>query len=348
MTLQLQFACTEAERKEATSLSLHQQCGGGPKWRVRLILFGVLAFALGLVYLQFRLMSPKERPWFYAIGAGAFIFFFFIKNKSRKKEPVLARLEVSEQGILFDGGEKDRTTIPWSGFSKCLESPNLFAMVNRTSNLLFVLPKRAFPDEAAQNWFRSLATQPANVTVSSAPERIAPGRFAGKGVTITLQLGYRDYVTRMFTSWRTRGIAVAILLFILVIFIVQEIHPSPHAVVPGWKVFLIMMGILIPMMTAMFFFVAFYSWLTERKFLVQQHVALSGDGLEFASSDAVGLTPWSTYKYYLENRWAFFIWQPRGAQWFMFPKRDFASPSDLEQCRELFQKNLKASRWFYF
>jgi hypothetical protein len=35
------------------------------------------------------------------------------------------------------------------------------------------------------------------------------------------------------------------------------------------------------------------------------------------------------------------------AVWFMFPKREFGSLRDLRQCRELLQKNLRASRWFF-
>jgi hypothetical protein len=60
-----------------------------------------------------------------------------------------------------------------------------------------------------------------------------------------------------------------------------------------------------------------------------------------------GRLPWNTYKYYCENRWSFFVWQPQGSRWLMFPKRAFATSTDLEEFRGFLQRNLKPSRWFY-
>ena len=87
-----------------------------------------------------------------------------------------------------------------------------------------------------------------------------------------------------------------------------------------------MIAMVIPMMTAVFLLVAFMSWRSEKKFLEPQHVALSSEGIQFAGSNASGLVAWSAYRFYLENRWAFFIWNPQGSLWMMFPKRLFSSP----------------------
>lgn len=72
--------------------------------------------------------------------------------------------------------------------------------------------------------------------------------------------------------------------------------------VPPGKVFLIMMAMITPMLVAVFFVVTFISWRSEKKFLKMEHVALTGEGIQFASDDGSGLLAWNTYKYYLENR----------------------------------------------
>ena len=84
-----------------------------------------------------------------------------------------------------------------------------------------------------------------------------------------------------------------------------------------------------------------------QKYLVAQQIVLTNEGIEFASRDATGHLAWNTYRYYLENRWSFFVWHPRGSLWFMFPKREFPSQSDLVQFRTILQTNLKPSRWFF-
>jgi hypothetical protein len=151
----------------------------------------------------------------------------------------------------------------------------------------------------------------------------------------------------MLTSWRTKGIALFILAVIMGTSCYSFAHPPPDAVVSPGKVFPIMIATMIPMLTVVFFVVAFISWRSEKKYLTPKQVALTSDGIEFADQDSSGLLAWTTYKYYLENRWAFFVWNPRGSLWFMFPKREFASPSDLDQCRALLHSNLRRSRWFF-
>ena len=39
---------------------------------------------------------------------------------------------------------------------------------------------------------------------------------------------------------------------------------------------------------------------------------------------------------------AIVVWHPQGSLWFMFPKREFASPSDLAQFRKSAAKTLEA------
>ena len=151
----------------------------------------------------------------------------------------------------------------------------------------------------------------------------------------------------MLTSWRIRGIALGILVFVIGTFLYSAANPPPDAVNSPLKVFLIMLAMITPMLAAGFPVVAFISWRSEKKYLEPKQVALTGEGIEFADRDGTGLLPWTTYTYYLENRWSFFVWNPRGPLWFMFPKREFASPSDIEQCRDLLRTHLRVSRWFF-
>jgi hypothetical protein len=305
MTLQLEYTCTEAEMKEAQSLNLHRQCGGGPKWRSRFIFYAFVGVIAALVYLRFKMeIAPKDRLWFVALVVVVFIALQFFKRMTRQKADKLVRLEVSEREVVFITGA-GRTVMPWSAFSQCLESPTLFALLDRPKHLLYAVPKRAFPDEAAQNWFRALANQPPSVAASSVSEAAVPGRFAAKGITLIVQLKYRDYLTRMLTSWRMKGIALGIFVFVIGMFFYSAAHPPPDAVNSPTKVFLIMLATLTPMLVVVFFVVAFVSWRSEKKYLTPKQVALTSEGIEFADREGSGLLAWATYKYFLENRWSF-------------------------------------------
>lgn len=352
MRLQLEYNCTDAEMKEAQSLNLHRQYGGGPKWRSRLVNYAFVAVVVGLFCLRFKTeIAPQDRIWFVPLLAVGIVVVFvalqFFKRFTKTESDGTTRLEISDRELVFNN-TTGRSAFPWSAFSQCLESPTEFVLLNRPKDYLFVVPKRAFPDESSQNWFRTLANQPQSVTTSSANESSVPTRFAAKGISLTVQLKYRDYLTRMLTSWRMKGIALGMLLLVSAINIYFAFNPPPDAVNPPSKVFLITLAMLIPILVAVLFIVTFFWWHSEREYRTLKQVALTCEGIEFAGHDGSGQLAWTTYKYFLENRWAFFLWNPRGSLWVMFPKRSFISPSDLEQCRVLLQTNLRRSRWFFF
>lgn len=348
MPLRLEYQCTEAERKEAQSLNTHQQYGGGPKWRSTLAQWVGIAVLAFLVYQRFKLeIAAKDRVWFIVLVVVVFIALQLFKRLTRTKTEGTTRLEISEQGLVLQGGN-GRSELLWSAFGQCIESPNLFVLLDRPKQVLFIIPKRIFPDEAAQNWFRTLANQPRNPAAASANESPAPGRFmAGNGIMFTLQLGFRDYLSRNFTSWRMRGMFLLFVVLITGISAYSFIHPPPDAVNSPSKVLLIEVAILTPMFVVLFFVVSFMGWRSEKKYLEPQQLVMTREGMQFASRNTRGHLPWETYKYYLENRWSFFIWNPEGSLWMMFPKREFKSRGELEQFRDYLATNLKASRWFY-
>jgi hypothetical protein len=347
MTLHLEYTCTEAELKEAQSLNLHRQCGGGPKWRSRVVFYAFVAVIAVLVYLRFKAeIAVKDRPWFIGLVIVVFVALQVFKRMTRQKSGDSVRLDVSAEELVFHGSN-GRTAMTWGAFSQCLESPALFVLLDRPKRVLYAVPKRAFPDEPSLNWFRGLANQPPGGAEFSGSDGSAPGRFAGQGITLTVQLQYRDYLTRMLTSWRSKGTALGIFAFIIGTVLYSAAHPVPDAVNSPATVFLIMVAILTPMLFVMFFVITFIWWHSEKKHLTPKQVALTGEGIELVDRDGRNLFVWTAYKHYLENRWAFFVWNPRGSLWLMFPKRAFASPLDLEGCRDLLRTNLKPSRWFF-
>jgi hypothetical protein len=310
-------------------------------------MFLVILGAGTVEYLRFKTeIAAKDRVWFISLVVVACIAFLIFKRVTRRKTDQSVRAEVSERGIVF-AGENTRSEILWSGFSQCLESPNLFVLLNRSKSILYTVPKRAFPDDKSREWFRATANQPRKLSEADDAEFI-PGRFvSGKGIGLTVRLKYQDYLSRNITSWRLKGIMLFMLAIMLVISLFQSANPPPAAVVPPWKVFLIMISSLSAMLIVIFFVVSFISWRTERKHLAPQQIVLTSEGIQFIDRDGGGHVPWNAYKYYRENHWSFFVWQPRGSLWLMLPKRAFASTSDLEQFRGMLQANLKPSRFFY-
>jgi hypothetical protein len=198
------------------------------------------------------------------------------------------RLEISEQELVFTS-VGSRTAMRWSAFSQCLESPALFVLLNNSRTVLWPVPKRAFPDEKSMSWFRTLANQPLGIATAPASEVSAPGRSAARGIALTVQLGYRDHLVRMLTSWRTRGILLVLLAILTGASLFSFVNPPPDAVVPPGKVFRMMMETMIPMLAAVLFLVSFIAWRSEKKHLRPPQVALTSEGIEFADRDNGGL-----------------------------------------------------------
>ena len=305
---------------------------------------------LGIVVFYFRIkqeIAPQDRLWFAAAIVVVYSVFLLSSRVTRRKTNRLVRLEISESGVAFsvDGG---RTEMEWTAFSECIESPNLFVLVDRPKVILNVVPKRAFRDEAAQNWFRGQASQSLRVAAvaAAAPDGLEPDRrVKNNGIALQLQLKFWDYLDRSVTSWRTRGIFICVFMFITGTIFFST--PPPDAVNSPLKTFFIMVPMFAVIMVLVTFVISLASWRGERKTLLLQQIFLTNDGIEFAGRASRGRLPWSTYKYFRETRWSFFVWHPQGSLWLMFPKREFASVSDQVRFRAILQARLKPSRWFY-
>lgn len=347
--LKLEFTCTDAEIREAKSLNLRQELGRGSGVRAQMTLFAILILVVALGYFQLREMfGMRYWPWMLAAFGVIFFFFYYQQIRVRKKPKKPAKVELTENGIVFSG-DNIQISHSWAGFAQCLESPNLFVLVDKPKSILLIFPKRVFPDEKTQEWFRANAGQKPNLVASTMEKPFSPGSpGATDGIVLTFQLSYRDYLNRLLSSWRTRGLLIALYLFITGIFVYDLIRPPADAVVSPLKVYFVY---TLPIFTTMLIFilpvVAFVAWRAEFKYLLPRRLVLKPDCIEFATDYGNGVLPWMTYQYYMENRWSFFVWDFATKQWDMYPKSAFSSPADIECCRELLKTRLRPSRWFF-
>jgi hypothetical protein len=346
-SLQLEYSCTKAEMQEAQTLSLRKQIGGGSRWRTLAVLFLVLVGVLAGLYFQIR--SAVSDPYGLYVFGGALLFatvFVLWKNKKRKGPTLTNKVELSEQALSVVMGET-KISSPWSAFSDLIESPNLFVLVDRPKATLTVLPKRAFPNENWQAWFRALvANRPKSFEHSPSQSRALP--TSPEQIRLTFQLGLRDYFDRALASAWVWLVIFGIAAFILGTCLYQDIHPSPRAVYSGVQVYFMFMLPFTFVMAAMIISIAtIHPWLSHKKHLIPSEVALSTESIASASSDGVGVLPWTTYTRYKETRRSFIIWNPQNHLWVLLPRRAFVSPDDWQRCRELLARHLRKSRLFF-
>jgi hypothetical protein len=343
--LTLEYTCTKAEMEQAQSLSLRKQVGGGSKWRTWFVLLLVLAGMLGLLYFQIKDLAPVYRLLIFG-GILVFSVCSVIGKRWFRRDPQAAtRVEISSADFSILGPDS-KVTILWSGFSECLESPDLFVLLDRPKTILIVVPKRAFPSESWQTWFRAQAehrSSPLAPPPTLPPAVSVPG--SADRITFTIQLGFRDYLDRTVASWKTWGIFMAVAALAVGMELYLAAHPAPgrvHSNTTGF--FLVMVPCFLAMMVVVIPIVAFSTWRSHKKSLGPQEVALSEDTMFFTGSDGHSALPWTSYACYKETRWSFILW--RGVLWIMFPKRSFRSPADVDRCRALLSKHLRRTRWF--
>jgi hypothetical protein len=348
-TLHLEYTCTGAEMEEAQSLSLRKHIGRGSKWLTRLVLFGLLLLMLVGFYFQTqREVSPVFRPYMYAGVFVVSIIVFLWQRRIRNRPRVSSRVEVTTADFTVLTGDS-KVTVPWSAFSDCLESPNLFVLLDRPKGMLFIVPKRAFPDENWQNWFRTQANNrppPDLLSQTAAPVTTLSG--ASDQIRLNFRLGYRDYLGYTLATWRTWGMIIFFEGIFLGATLYAAVHPAPGAVNSSARIFFMFeFPFQVVLMVMMIFLFSLLTWRAHTKYLVPQDMVLTKETIHIASRDGTGIIPWTAYGCYKETRRSFILWKPRESGWLMLPKRAFASADDMQRCRALLAGHLRRSRWFF-
>lgn len=332
--------------EEAQNLFIRKQLGRGSKWLTRVILLLILSTMLVALYFKLGQIFPaRELPLIYTVVLAGCVGFVFWKRLNRKRRGV-AQIEVSENGLTFLGADS-RTDVQWSAFGDLLESPMVFALSNRQKGLVFAFPKRAFPDEASQDWFRALAkARPASDNKVQA--ETPPETSTADQLVIKFQLRFRDYIDRSLHSCLVWGAVLAVLGLFIGTYVYALLNPPPEAVNSPTKVFFIFeLPFMAFVVIGTILLYSFVTWRQHAKFLTPQQVVLSAKSIRMTSRDGDGTLPWSTYPRYKETRRSFILWNPRGRAWMMLPKRAFASKDDQERCRMLLASNSRQSIWYF-
>ena len=343
--LKLEYVCTHAEMDQAQSLNDRKQLGGGSKWRTRVVFFAVLVGMLLGAWFRFREIPEGYRALMLAAIVGGSLLFVFWKRRYRKTDSQTTQLEVSERDITILSGDS-KIVLPWSAFRDCLESPDLFVLLDRPRRTLLVVPKRVFPSENWQTWFREQATCAMDHKIPEQSELpVAAPSTSTNRITLTVHPKYRDYLASSIASWRTWGMCFFIGCVLLGVSLFSIANPPPNAVFSDTEVVIFFMMpfysicILIIVMLS-----SIRSWRFHVNYVGPQTITLSEQSVAYSGMDSSGIWPWTSFKYYKETPWLFILW--RGSHWIMMPKRSFTSTDELSWCRELLDQHTEQSRWF--
>lgn len=358
--LRLEYFCTPQELAEAQSLSLRKQIGRGSKWLTLAVLFLVAGGLLAAFWFQIRReIPPKYRPLFFA---GVFLLWLFFLYRQRRSRGGQKRnlVEATQDEFRMEIGET-KLQMPWSAFSSSLESPKLFVLVDRQKATLFVIPKRAFPDEPSQTWFRDRLAlhaserQHTELLQSTGPADESTAKRAGAnlktrraGITVQSCLTYRDYLDYTFASWFSFGLILGFSAMPVVTGLVVISKPDPRAVfTPIQMLFYFIIPFGLFMMIFLTLVVTTRNWLLHKKHLLTNEIGFSDESIELASPDGVAEVPWSTYGCFKETRRSFFLWKRGSPAWLLIPKRALDSAHALSNFRELLARHLARSTWFF-
>ena len=289
-----------------------------------------------------------------AVVVGGSVLFVIWKRKFRKTVPQTVQLEISESDFMILAADS-RVALPWSTFSECVESPDLFVLSDRSKRSLIIVPKRAFPDKSSQVWFRDQATSathqatptrselPVPAPATSVPVP-APATSANR-VALTVRPRFRDYLACTLASWRTRGICLFVGGLVVGVSLYAAANPPPNAVNSPAKVFILfVVPFILICVTMIVMLSSVHSWRLHVKYGGPEDIALSDESVVFSGANGSGVLPWTRFDHYKETPWHFILW--RGSNWMMLPKRAFSSWDELNRCRDLLDHRLKHSRWF--
>jgi YcxB-like protein len=344
-TLHLHYTLTAEELDEATRRVAEIMSDPAARRRSRLYLLGLYAALLLLLDLDLRRSFGLSTRLLLLAGlAVLFLALPWIRRRLKRGSPSPpVHLEVSATGVTIEerGG---RVSVPWSGFAASTETPRLFLLLDRAQETLLIIPKRVLPDAEATTWLRALATgagkSPARLVAST------PGALARPGsIQVEFRLGFPDFLNRGFASWRTR----TFLFLPLVLFGLCDLIASRLSVrrtdLDERRLLLASLALfgLVASVSVLGMLIA---WRSERRRHGARRLVLSEYELHSESALERCSVTWSALANFMENRWAFFVWESRSRAWHMIPKRAFASAVEIDRCRDLLSRRLRRSPWF--
>jgi hypothetical protein len=328
---------------------VRQQYGGGSKVLATVVMLLLMAaMLLGFYFRTQREVGPAYRPYVYAAVALLALFAWFWIRRSRASTPLTIRMDVSDAGLSVLGADAD-FKLPWSAFKSCLESPELFVLMDRAKTTMLMIPKRAFADEGAQAWFHTLVTNQLNLSdwPTTEPHSLAPS-IPRDAVRVKTQLRFRDHLDRTLASWRLRVFFIFLTTMFAGTGVYAAMTPHPNAIRSTTEVFfLFMLPMLLVTMAIAVLLASFLAWWTHSRKAATEDIALMADSMAFSGRDGAGTVQWSADQRFKETRWSFIVWNSRTSAWIMIPKRAFSSEDDVLRCRELLRRNLQHSRWFF-
>lgn len=344
-TLRLEYACTPAEIEQAKSLGVRKQLAGGSKWLTTVVLVASFVGVLLGGWFRFRELPEERRAILLAAIVGGSVLFVFFMRRLRKTLPITTRIEVSETELAILNGDT-RLVTPWSAFGDCLESAELFVLQDRPRQMLVVIPKRAFPSESWQTWFREQAAKARSLPAAPARNEpsISPSSPPSASVTLTVRPSYLDSLACTLASWRTWGMCLFLGGVLFGCFLLAAINPRPNAVNSPAKVLVMLVPFYLYCATFLIGIFSVLSWQSQRKQASPREIALSEECVVLSGADGVATLPWTNFVHFKETFRGFIIW--RGSFWVMLPKRSFASLNDLLWCQDVLERRLTRSRWF--
>jgi hypothetical protein len=339
--LRLQFEITPQEASQAQSLALRQQLGGGSALATWLILLSVLGAGLAALYFM---IEPGQRALWIGIFVAIWIAVFALTQLKKKPPPETNTVEITPQRLrlLVAGTELDHS---WSAFSQLLESDTLFVLVDRSKTVLFTLPKRAFPDQPSQDWFRSLV----DAALAHSPEPQVPPQDlrtdSRPGLTLRFRYTYLDYLDYTLAGWFTRGVMLGAVAMIIYVVIHARRNPVPNPVHSNTTVFLMMSPFFLLLICMYPAVTSLKYWFAARKQLTDQAVTFDDDGLTMTEPTGDTRLAWGNLRFYKETRRLFILWSSPRVPSLMLPKRALNSEADLHELRALLGKHLVRSTW---
>lgn len=326
------------------------------------LLLILIAFICLFVLFVVTVIPKEFAPYMIAGWVGLTGVMIVLHRRARRKlerkletSPPI-RVELSAQGFRIDDtAEKSQMMIPWDSFRR-FESESIFVFQHRTSGLSFMIPKRALPSPESIEWLREVNVGIATRDDAESPLPLAPapasrareGNFSD--VTLEYRMGYWNCVDLSCASWGAgRGAAVFIIGMFTGISIYSAIAMPhrPNAKFSDMEVYCYFIApIMLIGAILIAFVVATQFWLSHRGQFKRRTVRLNETSLTLSENDGTSEVPWARFTRYKETPWSFLAWKGQH-DWLQLPKSAFPSIPAQERCRELFERHLKRSTWFF-